>query len=134
MGHHHHQGHHRRSADNISESYLMDTLPSRRASKQSLGDQDGSHALVLMQSSSPTRASPPGHTHGFMTADEHFRPTHMYRGHEAEVWVGERSLSITREELDKAAESRGSGANGTRLVIGKKKEFKIEVDRASRIV
>jgi len=134
MGHHHHHGHHRRSADNISESYLMDTLPSRRASKQSLGDQDGSHALVLMQSSSPTRASPPGHTHGFMTADEHFRPTHMYRGHEAEVWVGERSLSITREELDKAAESRGSGVNGTRLVIGKKKEFKIEVDRASRIV
>ena len=135
MGHHHHHGHHRRSADNISESYLMDTLPSRRASKQSLGDQDGSHALELMQSSSPTRASPPPHTHGFMTADEHFRPTHMYRGHEAEVWVGERSLSITREEMDRATADGGSGSkSGTRLVIGKKKEFKIEVDRASRLV
>jgi hypothetical protein len=70
-----------------------------------------------------------------MTADEHFRPTHMYRGHEAEVWVGDRSLSIARDEMDKSAVSGGSTSKaGTKLVIGKKKEFKIEIDRASRVV
>jgi hypothetical protein len=128
-------GHHRRSADNISESYLMDTLPSRRASKQSMANEDGSHSLEHMQSSSPTfRASPPPPSSMLMTADEHFRPTHMYRGHEAEVWVGDRSLSITRDEMEKAA-ATGTGASksGSKLVIGKKKEFKIEVDRASRV-
>ncbi len=128
--------HHRRSADNISESYLMDTLPSRRTSKQSMGNEDRANSLEPLQSSSPSsRASPPAPTDILMTADEHFRPAHMYRGHEAEVWVGDRSLSITRDEIEEAAAPRGSSPkSGTKLVIGKKKEFKIEVDRASRVV
>jgi hypothetical protein len=130
-GHHHH----RRSADNISESYLMETLPSRRASKQSMGNDDRPNSLEQTQSGSPTsRAPPQATTTVLMTADENFRPMHMYRGHEAEVWVGDRSLSITGEEMDKAANSGGSASkSGTKLVIGKKKEFKVEVDRASLI-
>jgi hypothetical protein len=59
----------------------------------------------------------------------------MYRGHEAEVWVGDRSLSITREEMERAAASgRSAPKSGTKLVIGEKKEFKIEVDRVSRLI
>ncbi|KAL1796386.1 hypothetical protein ACET3X_004926 [Alternaria dauci] len=132
LAHHHHRG----STDNISESYLMDTLPSRRTSKQSLGNEDHASSLEPMQSSSPSsRASPPVPTEILMTADEHFRPAHMYRGHETEIWVGDRSLSITREEMEKAVASRGSAPkSGTKLVIGKKEEFKIEVDRASRVI
>ncbi|CAN9277481.1 unnamed protein product [Alternaria alternata] len=132
LGHHHHRG----STDNISESYLMDTLPSRRTSKQSMGNEDRANSLEPMQSGSPSsRASPSAPNDILMTADEHFRPAHMYRGHEAEVWVGDRSLSITREEMERAAASgRSAPKSGTKLVIGEKKEFKIEVDRVSRLI
>ncbi|CAN9266770.1 unnamed protein product [Alternaria sp. RS040] len=132
IGHHHHRG----STDNISESYLMDTLPSRRTSKQSMGNEDRANSLEPMQSSSPSsRASPSAPNDILMTADEHFRPAHMYRGHEAEVWVGDRSLSITREEMERAAASgRSAPKSGNKLVIGEKKEFKIEVDRVSRVI
>ncbi|KAG9189657.1 hypothetical protein G6011_06525 [Alternaria panax] len=128
-------GHHRRSVDNISESYLMDTLPSRRTSKQSMGNEDRPNSLEPIQSGSPSsRGSPPAPTNILMTADEHFRPTHMYRGHETEVWTGNGSMSISRDEMEKAAASRGCAPKPrTRLVIGKKEEFKIEVDRASRV-
>jgi hypothetical protein len=104
----------RNSADNVSESYLMETLPSRRASAQESEREQG-------------RSSP------LMTTDEHFRPSHMYRGHEAEVWVGDRSMSIGKDEIVHTHNKNDTG-NGPKLVIGKKKEFKVEVDRASCVI
>ncbi|EUC42474.1 hypothetical protein COCMIDRAFT_28909 [Bipolaris oryzae ATCC 44560] len=118
----------RKNQDNISESYLMNDMPSRSGSKRTVPDhRRSSSGGELRQSESLPPNAPV-----MLTADEHFRPTHIYRGHEAEVWVGERSPSFPLEEP-----YTSSGANGARrphLVIGKKKEFKIEVDRASRIV
>ena len=101
-----------------------------------MGNEDRANSLEPMQSGSPSsRASPSAPNDILMTADEHFRPAHMYRGHEAEVWVGDRSLSITREEMERAAASgRSAPKSGTKLVIGEKKEFKIEVDRVSRLI
>lgn len=117
----------RNARDNMSESYLMENLSSRRGSKQSIPEHRHSSSLEPTQSGSPSSQGPIS-----MTADEHFRPAHVYRGHEAEVWVGERSMSFTQAEGQRG---RGpSGASGAKLVIGKKEEFKIEVDRASRVV
>lgn len=65
-----------------------------------------------------------------MTADENFCPAHLYRSHEAEVWVGERSMSFCQDESQPGAGPSGKG--GANLVIGKKREFKVEIDRASR--
>jgi hypothetical protein len=103
----------RNSSDNLSESYLMETLPSRRASNLESEREQG-------------RSSP------LMTADEHFRPAHMYRGHEAEVWVGDRSMSIGKDELH--TPNKSDIGSSPRLVIGKKKEFKVEVDRANCVI
>ncbi|KAF1831446.1 hypothetical protein BDW02DRAFT_54500 [Decorospora gaudefroyi] len=87
----------RTSSGNLSESYLMDRLPSRsRSCRSTLSDSPREPQLL--------------------TADEHFRPTHMYRGHETEIWVGNRSMS------EEAIQGHG------KLVIGKKNEFKVEVD------
>jgi hypothetical protein len=96
----------------------MDTLPSRQASK------------TRRSSSGAGRGSPSSQDPIVLTADENFRPQHMYRGHEAEVWVGDRSLSIGRDDKIYQARDKDEGGNGPRLVIGKKKEFKVEVDRA----
>lgn len=111
------------SSAGLSESYLMDTLPSRRGSKRTLPEHRSSvdHVQSTLSSRAPQSA--------LMTADEHFCPAHRYQGHETEVWVGERSLSMTQQEMMQAA---SSGAKRQKLVIGKKEEFKIEVDRASR--
>ncbi|KAI0607350.1 hypothetical protein TUN205_08409 [Pyrenophora tritici-repentis] len=111
------------SSGGLSESYLMETLPSRRGSKQTLPERHSS--LEHIRSTSTSRAA----QSATMTADEQFCPTHRYRGHETEVWVGERSLSMTQQEMMQGA---SSGNKRQKLVIGKKKEFKIEVDRVSR--
>jgi hypothetical protein len=68
-----------------------------------------------------------------LKADEHFRPAHVYRGHEAEVWVGDRSMSIETDNVSRVHEKHHN-KKGTKLVIGKKKEFKVEVDWASRVL
>jgi hypothetical protein len=130
----------RKSQDNISESYLMDTLPSRSTSKRTTPDADhqrrsSSPDAILQSHSPPTTSShaPPL----LLTADEHFRPTHLYRGHETEIWVGERSPSFPQEQMHTTTTAAAGGAGASRrppLIIGKKKEFKIEIDRASRVL
>lgn len=115
----------RTAPDNVSEFYLMDNLPTRRTRKRTMPDHRRSTSLEPAQLESQ---SPPAPTN--MTADEHFRPTHLYRGHEAEVWVGERSLSFCQDESQPGAGP--SGRSKANMVIGKKKEFKVEIDRASR--
>lgn len=111
------------SSGGLSESYLMETQPSRRGSKQSLPEHRSSSDHIRSISSLQAAQS------ALMKADEHFCPANRYRGHEAEVWVGERSPSVTQQEIVQAG---ASGPRRQKLVIGKKEEFKIEVDRASR--
>jgi hypothetical protein len=116
----------RTSTGGLSQSYLMETIPSRRGSKASIPD-----SRITSASPEPTHAlsAPSSQAPLALTADEHFRPAHMYKGHEAEVWVEHpRSMTADRDEVVDA----GMRSRGNKLVIGKKKEFKVEVDRASR--
>jgi hypothetical protein len=117
----------RTSSGGLSESYLMDTLPSRRGSKSITTLPDGRRSSSGAERSRSRNSQDPI----VLTADENFRPQHMYRGHEAEVWVGDRSLSIGRDDEIYQAHDKNDNGNGPRLVIGKKKEFKVEVDRVS---
>ncbi|RMZ67976.1 integral membrane [Pyrenophora seminiperda CCB06] len=110
------------SSGGQSESYLMETLPSRRGSKQTLPEHRSS-----LDNTRPISSSQAPHS-ALTVADEHFCPVHKNSGHETEVWVGERSLSMTLQEMMQAS---SSGTKKQKLVIGKKEEFKIEVDRAS---
>lgn len=115
----------RTAPDNVSEFYLMDNLPPRNTTKRTKAHHRRSASLD--PSRLATSSSPPPAT---MTADENFCPAHLYRSHEAEVWVGERSMSFCQDESQPGAGPSGKG--GANLVIGKKREFKVEIDRASR--
>lgn len=119
----------RKNQDNISESYLMETMPSRSGSKRTIPEPRRSSSPDPLTPANSSSNNPPP----VLTADEFFRPIHLYRGHETEVWVGERSPSVAQENLAKGM-GLLSGAKRPNLIIGKKKEFKIEVDRASRVV
>lgn len=121
----------------MSQSYLMETLPSRRGSKATLPgsaepiahtNPPASHMSKTSTSSTlePAQGSPTSHAPMKLTADEQFQPAEKFRRHEADVWVGARSTSIGH---DKATNAKG---DEFRLAIGKRTEFKIEVDRASR--
>lgn len=114
----------------MSQSYLMQTMPSRRGSKATIHDsvEPSTHTNPSRHRSSaststtpdPAQYSPPSQAPIILTADEHFQPAERFRRHDAEVWVGDRSMSMGRDE--------------SRLTIGKKTEFKVEVDRASRCI
>ncbi|KAF2846383.1 hypothetical protein T440DRAFT_471833 [Plenodomus tracheiphilus IPT5] len=121
-----------------SQSYLMETLPSRRDSNTMLPDSaqpigmtnnhPTSHVSHPSTStiSEPAQASPTSQAPIMFTADEDFRPTDHFRRHEAEVWAGDRSSSINRDkELLRSRQER--------MVVNKRMDFKVEVDRASRV-
>lgn len=110
----------------MSESYLMETLPPRRTSTKTLpgaGEDLGNASASTSIASEPTPYSPTSQAPIMLTADEHFRPADSYGRHEAEVWVGDRSLSIGHDEPR-------LGLGG----VSKRTEFKVEVDRASRVI
>lgn len=109
----------------------METLPSRSGSKHTTPEPRRSSSpdpTTTRPANSSSSDAPP-----VLTADEFFRPIHIYRGHEAEVWVGERSPSLAQEELAHGMDA-STGVKRPNLIIGKKKEFKIEVDQASCVV
>lgn len=122
-----------------SQSYLMDNLPSRNGNKtpeyspESLGPpvrptDSSSHASDDSRStiSEPAQASPTSQVPIMLTADEEFRPADHFRRHEAEVWVGNRSLSFgPGHDLQRSRSER--------MVVNKRTEFKVEVDQASRV-
>lgn len=112
----------------VSQSYLMGTLPSRRASTRTIpgGVESNRGSATMSLTSEAGRVSPSSQAPIVLVADEHFRPADNYGRHEAEVWVGERSMSIGQED-------KTSGP-GDGLIVNKKTEFKIEIDRASRVI
>ncbi|KAI8942070.1 hypothetical protein NX059_000169 [Plenodomus lindquistii] len=124
-----------------SQSYLMETLPSRRGSKTEIlpdaAQPSGaahdpsvshvSHGSTSTISVEPPQASPASQAPIMLTADEEFRPADNYRRHETEVWAGDRSPSSLREqELLRSRQER--------MVVNKRTEFKVEIDRASQVV
>lgn len=112
----------------VSQSYLMETLPSRRGSAKtsSEGPKPNRASASASLTSDTGQSSPGSQAPNMLTADEHFRPADNYRRHEAEVWVGDRSMSIG-QGIPRAGPGDG-------LIVNKKTEFKIEIDRASRVV
>lgn len=124
-----------------SQTYLMETLPSRRASKASLqdvSDGQGAHADPGASHKSsdststvlePSQYSPSSQAPIMLTADDEFRPTDHFKRHEAEVWVGDRTMSFGRDD-DGSRPRREDG----KMVVNKRTEFKVEVDRASRVI
>lgn len=113
-----------------SEGYLMQPISSRRASKTEASIASNPSGTFPILSPSPTPeqhdSSSPGPTHPI--ADKNFRPIDHVSRNETEVWVGERTGSFgTEDGMPKARESNG-------LVINKQTQFKIEVDRASRVI
>ncbi|KAH9866608.1 hypothetical protein J1614_008300 [Plenodomus biglobosus] len=128
-----------------SQTYLMETLPSRRCSKTLILPPSSSapfaSACPALRSPSSSshishaststisehrQASPTSQAPIMLTADDEFRPAEHFRRHEAEVWVEDRGLSFSREE-----NLQCGGAD--RMVVNKRTEFKVEVDRASRV-
>ncbi|KAF1938307.1 hypothetical protein EJ02DRAFT_384021 [Clathrospora elynae] len=122
----------RASDGGLSQSYLMEMLPSsRQGSKGSIPglkeeeeeEEKEDSALTPMPPSASSSVSSPAPN--LLIADEHFRPTDTYVRHETEVWVGDRSVSMKRG-------SRVESGHQPKLIVAKKTEFRVEVDRASR--
>lgn len=116
----------------MSQSYLMETLPSRPGSKSGSPDLEdaggaarpsGSHASNASTSTIPASPQAPIP----LTADEHFQPAERFRRHDAEVWVGDRTASIARDE------ALGGVGNESRLAIGKRTEFRVESNSANSV-
>jgi hypothetical protein len=118
------------SRSSESQSYLMQELPSRRQSRsksrhhheREISHTSSSSAEILPNTAETPHSQPPMVT---LTADEHFCPADVHGRHETEIWAGARGRSRSRSRSD----GRGGGEEVPRLVIGKKKEFRIEVDR-----
>ncbi|KAL6702670.1 hypothetical protein ACN47E_001255 [Coniothyrium glycines] len=113
----------------VSQSYLMEALPSRRASTKTGSDAEAPHRASATTSltSDPAHGSPSSQAPIVLIADDHFRPVDSYTRHEAEVWVGDGAASMGQDQPRSALSRDG-------LVVNKRTEFKIQVDRASRVV
>jgi hypothetical protein len=123
-----------------SEGYLMQSLPSRRGSRNTLPDtvepsmlskSSNSHVCTLSTSSTmePQQFRFSSQVPNMLTADANFQPIDRVSKLDTEIWVGDRSTSFGNEDglrLDLHKE-RG-------LVINKRTQLTIEVDRASRVV
>ncbi|KAF1917449.1 hypothetical protein BDU57DRAFT_446965 [Ampelomyces quisqualis] len=122
-----------------SEGYLMHSLPSRCASKTA---ESHTHDLSTLDSASdmqvhvaaPTaldlqHQAPALQAPNLLKADANFRPLdHVFR-HETEIWVGESTASFgTQDGLTPTfRDDRG-------LIIKKRTQVKIEIDRASCVI
>lgn len=122
-----------------SQSYLMETLPSRRGSRTTLPEssdqtshskKSSSHASHDSASSTRELAqySPSSQAPIMLTADEEFRPADQFKRHEAEVWAGDGSTRSGRH--GPASKIREE----SKLVVNKRTEFRVERDRASRVI
>jgi hypothetical protein len=123
-----------------SEGYLMQSLPSRRGSRNTLADT--SEPSVLSKSSDthvftgsmsttpePPQSRPNSQAPNLLTADANFRPIDNVSRTDTEIWVGDRTASFGTEDgiPPRLRDDRG-------LVINKRTQFTIEVDRASRVI
>jgi hypothetical protein len=101
-----------------SEGYLMQSIPSRRGSKNTLPDSCVFDDLSATQfaSSSTTQANPPSPT---LQADASFRPFNPNLSAETKVWAGDRTASFAARDGDRS------------MIINKRTHVKIEVDGTS---
>ncbi|KAF2821407.1 hypothetical protein CC86DRAFT_373744 [Ophiobolus disseminans] len=113
-----------------SEGYLMQPIPSRRGSKTSLSDTAEPGVLnntsTLHRPTASTSSIPKAPI--MLTADANFRPIDHVSRNDTEIWCGDRTASFGTED-DAPGRLRDD-----RLVINKRTQFKIEVDRASRVI
>jgi hypothetical protein len=108
-----------------SEGYLMQSIPSRRGSKNTLPDsciQDGSSATQIA-SASTTQANP--YSTSPHTAGPDFRPLNAGSSAETKIWVGDRSTSFGAED---------AGSHDGTMIISKRTHVKIEVDGTSSVI
>jgi hypothetical protein len=123
-----------------SEGYLMQSLPSRRASKTTESDaRDPSnpddagemqiHPVAASTALDLRQQAPAPQAPNLLTADTNFRPLDNVSRNETEIWVGERTASFGAEDgvLPNFRDDRG-------LVINKRTQVRIEVDRASCVI
>ncbi|KAH3908016.1 hypothetical protein HBI56_150370 [Parastagonospora nodorum] len=117
-----------------SEGYLMESIPSSRGSR--VTTSDGPEMNTIEESSAtdaPATSTTPvpatSHVPNILKADANFRPIDDVTRTDWEVWVGDRTMSFGGDEdmNPKRKEDRG-------LVINKRTQVKIEVDRASCVI
>ncbi|KAF2030743.1 hypothetical protein EK21DRAFT_64705 [Setomelanomma holmii] len=122
-----------------SEGYLMQPIASRRGSRTTLPDSIPSMTSNLSAKhksttsvtsmSDPQQSSPGSQAPVMLTADANFRPVDGVTRNNTEIWCGDRTASFGNEENMPSTSRDDRG-----LVINKRTQFKIEVDRASRVI
>jgi hypothetical protein len=123
-----------------SEGYLMQPIPSRRGSKNTLSDTNEpsvvsnrsiSHMHSASSSSMPDiqQHSPSLQAPLMLVADANFRPIDNVSRNDTEIWGGDRTGSFGNEDAirPRLRDDRG-------LVINKRTQVKVEIDRASRVI
>ncbi|KAH8704573.1 hypothetical protein GQ44DRAFT_743608 [Phaeosphaeriaceae sp. PMI808] len=121
------------------EGYLMQPISSQ-GSGTSLPDTNHSNVHcnlpVAHKCTTSTPTKPDSHqlsrtsqAHIMLTADANFRPVDNVSRNDTEIWVGDRTASFGTEDAMPTCprDDRGSAINN-------RTQFKIEVDRASRVV
>lgn len=114
-----------------SEGYLMqpiNTLPESTQASVASHPSNTIHSASRSTATTPEpQESSPPKAQTILTADANFRPVDAVVRNDAEVWVGERSCSFGTEDAMPHRASSG-------LVISKRTQFKVEIDRASRVI
>ncbi|KAL5115359.1 hypothetical protein ACEQ8H_006735 [Pleosporales sp. CAS-2024a] len=116
-----------RRTSSQSEGYLMHSIALRRPSRGTTSDTQTTsvnEASASTISSLPTVQLP-----NLLVADANFRPVDHVSRTNTEIWVGERSPSIATAEEKPAGRGEEKG-----LVISRRTQVKVEVDRASRVI
>jgi hypothetical protein len=122
-----------------SEGYLMQPLPSRRGSRNTLSDtiapcvdkSSDTHVYTSSTSSTPEPQSsrPDSQVPNLLTADANFQPVDGVSRLDTEIWVGDRTASFGNEDG-----ARPDFRDERGLIINKRTQFTVEVDRASRVI
>jgi hypothetical protein len=123
-----------------SEGYLMQSLPSRRGSRNTLPDTIESSVLskspdnyvyTLSASSiaEPQQSRPSSQVPNMLTADANFQPVDCVSKLGTEIWVGDRAASFGNKDGIRPNLHKERG-----LVINKRTQLTVEVDRASHVV
>jgi len=123
-----------------SEGYLMHTMPSSRSNTTTvsnstepgiIGDSSSVHKSAAPTSSANEARlhSPTQQRSNRLTADANFRPVDHISRNDTAIWCGDRTTSFgTKDDVPIRSRDR------TSLVINKHTQFKVEVDRASKII
>jgi hypothetical protein len=112
-----------------SEGYLMEDMPTRRASRVTTSDTREPSIVEDTSAAHTHTASSSLQAPNLLTADSNFRPVDHVSRTETDVWVGDRSASFGAEDFMPKRMGDDKG-----LIINKRTQVKIEVDRASCVI